>query len=54
MCNTNQEINFLSKGHSTKGLEIPSTSNLKIPACASKLDVLELVTLQYAYFIYQN
>ena len=43
---TNQEINFLSKGHSTQGLKIPFISNLKKPACASKRDVLELATLR--------
>ena len=32
---TNEEINFLSKGHNTYGLKISFTSNLKNPACAS-------------------
>ena len=36
---TNQKINFLPKGH--------FISNLKKPLCASKRDVLELVTVWY-------
>ena len=33
---TYQKINFLKKGHSTQVSKIPSITNLKKPACASK------------------
>ena len=43
---TNSKINFLSKGHSTYASKIPFISNLEMPTCASKWDLLELATLQ--------
>ena len=46
------EINFLSKGHSTQGSDIPFMSNLKKPACASKRDLKELATLRYINLIF--
>ena len=38
---------ILSTGHGTKVPKNPFISNLKGPACASNLDVLELATLRY-------
>ena len=43
---TNYEINFFSKGHSTKGSKIPFISNLRKPTCPYKQDVLEFATLR--------
>ena len=51
---TNLKINFLSKGHSTYGSNIPLISNLKKPACVSKQAVLELATLRYNTFTFIN
>ena len=50
---TNQEINFLSKGHSTQGSKKPFISNLKKPACASKWDMLEIATFRYYTYRYE-
>ena len=46
---TNSKIKFLPKGHSTNTSKIAFIDNLKRPACASKRNVLELVTLQYLH-----
>ena len=40
------------KNQKVTGPKIPIISNLKKPTCASKRDVLELVTLRYLYFAY--
>ena len=50
----NQEINFLPKCHSKWTSNFPLIDNLKMPARASKRDVLVLATLRYlGSFVFQ-
>ena len=53
---TNYEFNFLSKGvlMYIRIKKIPFISNLKKLSCATKRDMLELVTLRYTLFFFSK